>query len=107
MHPEEAARLSLGPFILDGATRRVMVAGRRVRLTALEFRLLHTLLGRHGDAQTRTDLLQLVWRAQPDIRTRTVDMHVQRLRAKLGKAGAWIETVRGVGYRVRPPEASR
>jgi two-component system phosphate regulon response regulator PhoB len=46
-----------------------------------------------------------VWEAQPDIQTRTVDMHVQRLRTKLGRAGAYIDTVRGVGYRFREPEA--
>ena len=45
-----------------------------------------------------------MWQAQPDIQTRTVDMHVQRLRTKLGPAGAYIETLRGVGYRFRLPE---
>ena len=53
--------------------------------------------------QSRAQLLETVWHAQPDIQTRTVDMHVQRLRAKLEEAGAWIETVRGVGYRLREP----
>ena len=52
---------------------------------------------------TRSQLLESVWQAQPDIQTRTVDMHVQRLRAKLGAAGDWIETVRAVGYRFREP----
>jgi len=47
-----------------------------------------------------------VWQAQPDIQTRTVDMHVQRLRTKLGAAGDWIETVRAVGYRFREPTAA-
>jgi two-component system phosphate regulon response regulator PhoB len=45
--------------------------------------------------------LEVVWEAAPDIQTRTVDMHVQRLRAKLGAAGDLIETVRGFGYRIR------
>ena len=49
--------------------------------------------------QTRPHLLETVWEAQPDIQTRTVDMHVQRLRTKLGDAGNLIETVRGFGYR--------
>ena len=51
--------------------------------------------------QTRPQLLETVWEAQPDIQTRTVDMHVQRLRTKLGEAGRLIETVRGFGYRFR------
>ena len=53
--------------------------------------------------QTRAQLLESVWQAQPDIQTRTVDMHVQRLRTKLDTAGTWIETVRAVGYRLREP----
>jgi len=64
------------------------------------------LLEREGRVQSRSSLLQAVWQAQPDIQTRTVDMHVQRLRAKLGKAADWIETVRGVGYRFRSPPPS-
>jgi two-component system phosphate regulon response regulator PhoB len=74
-----------------------------VELTATEFRLLRLLMEREGRVQTRTHLLQTVWQAQPDIQTRTVDMHVQRLRTKLAKAGVWVETVRGVGYRLRQP----
>jgi two-component system phosphate regulon response regulator PhoB len=74
-----------------------------VELTATEFKLLQTLMAREGRVQGRTELLQTVWQAQPDIQTRTVDMHVQRLRSKLGRAGDWIETVRGVGYRLRSP----
>jgi len=54
--------------------------------------------------QSRPQLLESVWEAQPDIQTRTVDMHVQRLRAKLGSAGDLIETVRGFGYRFRGAE---
>ena len=51
--------------------------------------------------QTRPQLLETVWDAQPDIQTRTVDMHVQRLRTKLGEVGDMIETVRGFGYRFK------
>jgi two-component system, OmpR family, phosphate regulon response regulator PhoB len=51
--------------------------------------------------QSRPQLLEIVWEAQPDIQTRTVDMHVQRLRSKLGDAGRFIETVRGFGYRFK------
>jgi two-component system phosphate regulon response regulator PhoB len=96
-------QLVVGPISLDGSGHQVRVDGRQVELTVTEFRLLRLLMEREGRVQTRTHLLQTVWQAQPDIQTRTVDMHVQRLRTKLGKAGDWIETVRGVGYRLRQP----
>src|SRR5436853_25067 len=60
-------------------------------------------LRRRDRVQPRAQLLETVGQAQPDIQTRTVDMHVQRLRSKLGDAGEWIETVRAVGYRFREP----
>src|SRR5438552_4131836 len=96
--------MSAGPLVLDRTAHRVTVAGAEVELTATEFKLLRTLLEREGRVQTRAQLLETVWQAQPDIQTRTVDMHVQRLRQKLGKAGDAIETVRGVGYRFRAPQ---
>ncbi len=98
-----SGQLVAGPISLDGQSHHVRVNGTEVELTATEFRLLRLLIEREGRVQSRTDLLQTVWQAQPDIQTRTVDMHVQRLRAKLGLGGDWIETVRGVGYRLRAP----
>ena len=83
---------------------RVTVNGTDVELTATEFKLLRTLIEREGRVQSRAQLLEEVWRAQPDVRTRTVDMHLQRLRRKLGSVGRWIETVRGAGYRFRRAE---
>ena len=67
--------------------------------------LLEHLIERRDRVQSRAQLLESVWQAQPDIQTRTVDMHVQRLRSKLGAGGDWIETVRAVGYRFRQPPA--
>ncbi|HKA60319.1 MAG TPA: response regulator transcription factor [Gemmatimonadales bacterium] len=96
-------RLSAGPIVLDRAAHRVNVQDQDIELTATEFKLLERLIERRDRVQTRTQLLESVWQAQPDIQTRTVDMHVQRLRAKLGEAGDWIETVRAVGYRFRDP----
>jgi two-component system phosphate regulon response regulator PhoB len=78
--------------------------GQEISLTATEYKLLLTLVERRGRVQTRPQLLESVWDAQPDIQTRTVDMHVQRLRSKLGDAGRLIETVRGFGYRFRSGE---
>ncbi len=70
-----------------------------LELTALEFKLLVTLYDRRNRVQTRSALLSDVWGIDADITTRTVDTHVKRLREKLGDAGNYIETVRGVGYR--------
>jgi len=96
-------RLAAGPIVLDRGAHRVKVQDQDVDLTATEFKLLERLIERRDRVQTRTQLLESVWQAQPDIQTRTVDMHVQRLRTKLGDAGDWIETVRAVGYRFRDP----
>jgi two-component system phosphate regulon response regulator PhoB len=97
--------LVAGPITLDRTGHRVTVDGAEIELTDTEFRLLRTLIEREGRVQSRAQLLETVWHAQPDILTRTVDMHVQRLRQKLGPAAACIETVRGAGYRFRRPDA--
>ena len=96
--------LRAGGIAIDRSAHTVTVHGQSVPLTALEYRLLILLIERRGRVQTRPQLLQSVWESQPDIQTRTVDMHVQRLRAKLGADGASIETVRGFGYRFRAAE---
>ena len=96
-------KLHLGALQIDLGAHLVRVDGNPVDLTPTEFKLLLTLAERRGRVQGRAHLLETVWDAAPDIQTRTVDMHVQRLRAKLGPAGDMIETVRGFGYRLRVP----
>jgi two-component system phosphate regulon response regulator PhoB len=91
----------VGPLRIETTAHRVTVDGREIDLTPTEFKLLLLLAERRGRVQPRNLLLESVWEAAPDIQTRTVDMHVQRLRAKLGPAGELIETVRGFGYRIR------
>ncbi|MGH7480717.1 MAG: response regulator [Longimicrobiales bacterium] len=93
-----------GPVELDLSAMRVKVDGDEVALTPTEYRLLVTLLERRGRVQSREQLLESAWDIHVRIQTRTVDMHVQRLRAKLGTGGDWIETVRGFGYRFRSGE---
>ena len=88
-----------GCLKLDSERYQVWVEGQEIRLTSLEFRLLETLLARKGRVQSRAILLDDVWDIHSEIQTRTVDAHINRLREKLGKAGAYIETLRGVGYR--------
>jgi two-component system phosphate regulon response regulator PhoB len=90
-----------GKLWIDRGAHRVTLGGEEVPLTATEYKLLLTLVERRGRVQTRPQLLETVWDAQPDIQTRTVDMHVQRLRVKLREVGELIETVRGFGYRFR------
>ena len=97
-------RLQIGALQIDLGAHQVKVDGEPVDLTPTEFKLLLTLAERRGRVQGRAHLLETVWEAAPDIQTRTVDMHVQRLRAKLGAAGDMIETVRGFGYRLRVPQ---
>lgn len=93
--------LSIGSITIDREEHRVSVDGRLIDLTPTEYKLLLILAERRGRVQSRAHLLETVWEAAPDIQTRTVDMHVQRLRTKLADAGDLIETVRGFGYRLK------
>ncbi len=93
--------IEFGSLTVDESAHRVTVAGDEVSITALEFRLLVTFLSRKGRVQTREQLLDDVWGHDVAVTMRTVDTHVKRLREKLGDAGEYIETVRGVGYRFR------
>lgn len=99
--------LFIGPMQIDRAAMTVVVNDQTIELTSTEFKLLLTLAERRGRVQGRGHLLETVWEAAPDIQTRTVDMHIQRLRTKLGAAGDLIETVRGFGYRLRAPAGHR
>lgn len=91
--------LEFGRLRIDREAHRIFVDGNEVELTAIEFELLVTLYERKNRVQSRTSLLDDVWGIEADVTTRTVDTHVKRLREKLGPAGEYIETVRGVGYR--------
>lgn len=99
--PVEEESIAAGPIMIDGVRHQVLVNGKVVYLTSLEFKLLRTLAQRRGRVQERDRLLSDVWGYESMIDTRTVDTHVRRLREKLGKAGDTIETVRGFGYRFR------
>src|SRR6266699_3480379 len=98
---QEEERLAVGPIMIDPARHEASVDGKRINLTSLEFKLLRTLVQRRGRVQARDRLLNDVWGYESIIDTRTVDTHVRRLRKKLGKAANVIESVRGVGYRLR------
>ena len=91
------------PFRVDLGAHVARVRGVEVALTVLEFRLLAFLLEGRGRVRTREQLLEHVWQVSVDVETRAVDTTVKRLRHKLGEAGEVVETVRGIGYRVRQP----
>ena len=89
----------VGNLKIDFDAHTVLVKGEEINLTALEFKLLKHFLDRRGRVQSRDQLLQDVWGYSSDITTRTVDTHIKRLREKLGPAGDYVQTIRGVGYK--------
>lgn len=96
----ELKTLQVGQIVIDIERHEVAIHGQPVELTATEFKLLRLLMERRGRVQTREHLLINVWNYETEIETRTVDTHVRRLREKLGTEADWIETIRGVGYRM-------
>lgn len=89
-----------GPLAVDVKRRAVTVDGEPVILTYKEFELLCYLLENRGVVLSRDQILTKIWDYNYSGETRTVDVHIRTLRQKLGDAGALIETVRGVGYRL-------
>lgn len=95
-------RLKVGPLVIDHAAHDVAIEGRSVALTAKEFALLAFLAKNRGRVFSRESLLARVWGARYEGGPRTVDIHVRRLRMKLGD-DLPLETVRGAGYKLRGP----
>lgn len=100
--------LKAGPLRMDLGAHQASLDDEELSLTPTEFRLLQALMERRGRTQSRRQLLEKAWDVESEIsdriQTRTVDMHVRRLRTKLGPQGDWVETVRGFGYRLRIPD---
>ncbi len=93
--------LTEGPIRLDSDRHEVSVANKPVPLTATEFRLLRALMAANGRVLTRDFLIENAMGTGVAVTDRTIDVHVTALRKKLGKAGQWIKTIRGVGYTFR------
>lgn len=93
--------LKIDDLVIDIAGYEVRLAGRRIELTHQEFELLRFLAQHRGRVFTREALLERAWGYRYAGGTRTVDIHVRRVRAKLGDAGSIVETVRNVGYKMR------
>lgn len=99
--PKETANiLQVGELTLNTAEHTVSVMGERVQLTLKEYELLKKFMENLGRAFSREQLLQSIWGTDYVGETRTVDVHIGTLRTKLGACGDYIETVRGVGYRM-------
>ena len=98
----EGARIKVGELEIDEEGFEVYVAGRRVELTAAEFRLLAALARRPGKVLSRGAIIREIWGDDKAVTERSVDVHVKKLRDKLGRCGFYIKTVRGVGYRLEP-----
>ena len=102
---QSAPLLKLKGLTLDENQHTVTIDDQRVVLTYKEYELLRLFLSHPGMAFSREQLLQTVWNTEYAVETRTVDMHIRTLRQKLGEYGRYIETIRGVGYRLEVPNA--
>ena len=99
--PEQVGdSVSIGALQLDAGAHRVTYQGQEIKIGPTEFRLLHYLMKHAERVHSRPQLLDKIWGDHVYIEERTVDVHIKRLRAALGPAGACIETVRGSGYRI-------
>jgi two-component system phosphate regulon response regulator PhoB len=98
---EPGGTLKIGPIELDPVTHDVRIGGAPTQLRPLEYKLLQLLVSDPGRVFSREELLEQVWEMRGDINTRTVDVHVRRLRVSLGAAADVIETVHGFGYRAK------
>jgi two-component system phosphate regulon response regulator PhoB len=92
--------LRLGKICLDRDRHEVTVEGEEIALTAIEFKLLLTLLENKGRTLSRSAFLDRVWGDEAEVEARTVDTHMRRLREKLREAADQVQTVRGFGYRL-------
>lgn len=92
--------LRMGNLEMNKNQHIVLVSGKRIELALKEYEMLRLFLENPGQVFTRDQIFDRIWGADYAGESRTVDVHIGTLRAKLGKCGAYIETVRGVGYRM-------
>jgi len=97
---DTSLRIMLGKLMLDEHDHSISIAGEKIDFTLTEFKLIHYFLKRKGRVQTRDNLLLGVWKFDAEVETRTVDVHIRRVRKKISDSGLEIETIRGVGYRL-------
>ena len=102
-HADRTEMLRLGKIQLYPERRQCFVGKDQIALTVKEFDLLYELMRARGNVLTRENLMDQVWGYHGEATSRTLDTHVRRLREKLGSEGAYVETVRGVGFRMASP----
>jgi two-component system alkaline phosphatase synthesis response regulator PhoP len=100
-HAEEKATVRLGDLVVDPVRYQVAAKGKKITLTLTEFRILHVLVQKPGWVFTRYQIVDAVRGDDYPVTDRSVDVQIVGLRRKLGPCGKYIETVRGVGYRMR------
>lgn len=102
--PTVVSELKEGPFHFDLSAVKLTIKGVPVDLTLLEFKLFHLLVSKKGEVVERDAILREVWGYTEQVRTRTLDTHMKRLREKLADYSDWIHTSRGFGYGFKAPE---
>lgn len=104
--PTVVSELKEGPFHFDLSAVKLTIKGEPVDLTLLEFKLFHLLVSKKGEVVERDVILREVWGYTEQVRTRTLDTHMKRLREKLADYSDWIHTSRGFGYGFKAPEVA-
>ena len=102
--PKNRTTITVGSITVNTETYEAFHNGEKMRLTLKEFELLKLLAQANGRVQSRDSILDRVWGYEFYGETRTVDVHIRHLRMKLGEDGDYIQTIRGVGYRLQPPQ---
>jgi two-component system, OmpR family, response regulator TctD len=102
--PAPPETVACGALVVDRLERRAVLAGSDLHLTDREFALLLFLVDRTNRAVRRSDLLSSIWTLPVDYGSNVLDVYIGRLRSRFGSHAAMIETVRGFGYRLRPPQ---
>ena len=100
LRPAQESRYVIGDLTVNRKRHEVFVKGEAVTLTKKEFDMLCYLLENKGMVLTRDQLLNQIWGYDFDGENRTVDVHIRTLRQKLGDCGTYIETIRGIGYKI-------
>lgn len=100
LRPAQESRYTIGDLTVHRKRHEVFVKGKAVTLTKKEFDMLCYLLENRGMVLTRDQLLNQIWGYDFDGENRTVDVHIRTLRQKLGDCGTYIETIRGIGYKM-------